>query len=166
MVGSLTPQFSGESSTGCDNCSPKLFHEAPPRRGGLAVNSSCAKEEKARLCCRPLHLPSSNSLRQAQKPPMACEYNSIPHASCNDIVLQTDTGTLRTKDLAKVLGFSSSWFTNARHIREEYNKVGPESGRTNDAIIARFQEKVANKKSSDLLSFLRAQREIIEGKAL
>jgi len=80
--------------------------------------------------------------------------------------LQTDTGTLRTKDLAKILGFCPSWFTNARHILEEYNKVGPESGRTNGAILARFQEKGANKKSGDLLSFLRAQREIIEREAI
>ena len=80
--------------------------------------------------------------------------------------MQTDTGTLRSKDLAKILGFSSPWFTNARHILEEYNKVGPDSGRTNDAIIARFQEKVANKKGSDLLGFLRAQREIIEREAM
>ena len=64
--------------------------------------------------------------------------------------------------MAKILGFSPPWFTNARQILEEYNKVGPESGRTNGAILARFREKGANKKSSDLLGFLRAQREIIE----
>jgi len=78
------------------------------------------------------------------------------------ICLQTDAGTLRCKDLARILGFSSAWFTNARHILDEYTKVGPESGQANEAIIARFQHRVAIKKGSNLLSFLRAQREIIE----